>query len=90
MNIPVDKNLRAYGFVVYNNLKINIDGIRIVTDKGYSDYPVALIFNIDRNFRFNKDVHDHETINALFGDGRIYIDEKDTNILHKANFDIIY
>ena len=90
MNIPVDKNLRAYGFVVYNNLKINIDGIRIVTDKGYSDSPVALVFNIDSNFRFNKDVHDHETINTLFGDGRIYVDAKDTNILHKANFDIIY
>lgn len=90
MNIPVDKNLRAYGFVVYNNLKINIDGIRIVTNKGYSGYPVALVFNIDRNFRFNKDVHDHETINTLFGDGRIYVDAKDSNILHKANFDIIY
>ena len=90
MNIPVDKNLRAYGFVVYNNLKINIDGIRIVTDKGYSDSPVALVFNIDRNFRFNKDVHDHETINSLFGDGRIYVDAKDTTILHKANFDVIY
>ena len=90
MNIPVDKNLRAYGFVVYNNLKINIDGIRIVTDKGYSDSPVALVFNIDSNFRFNKDVHDHETINTLFGDGRIYVDAKDTNTIHKANFDIIY
>ena len=90
MNIPVDKNLRAYGFVVYNNLKINIDGIRIVTDKGYSDSPVALVFDIDRNFRFNKEVHDHETIDKLFGDGRIYIDVKDTSILHKANFDIIY
>jgi hypothetical protein len=75
---------------VYNNLKINIDGIRIVTDTGYSDSPVALVFDIDRNFRFNKEVHDHETIDKLFGDGRIYIDVKDTSILHKANFDIIY
>ena len=90
MNIPSDKNLRAYGFVVYNNLKINIDGIRIVTDKTYSGSPVALVFDIDRNFRFNKDVHDHETIDKLFGDGRIYVDVKNTNILHKANFDIIY
>lgn len=90
-DLPVDKNLRAYGFIVYNNLKINIDGIRIVSDNGNSNNtPAAVVFNIDKNFRFNKDVHSHEDISMLFNDGRIYIDSKDTSVLHKANFDVIY
>lgn len=90
-DLPVDKNLRAYGFIVYNNLKINIDGIKIVSDNGNSNNtPAAIVFNIDKNFRFNKDVHDPDDMSMLFNDGRIYIDSKDTSVLHKANFDVIY
>lgn len=63
-NVPIDTNLKVIGNIIYKNHKINVNGLRIVSENGDSDNLEELVFNIDDEFRTEDDALLHEIKNG--------------------------
>lgn len=54
--IPLDKNAKVIGSIVYNGIPVSISNLRVMSDNNQTNVPMTVAFSIDKEFRLPNDI----------------------------------
>ena len=78
--IPLDKNIKVFGSILYNGLQVSVSGMKILSNPGNSQEPFTVVFSIDKDMRFTRNL---DTVNALFAkkEGKGYLENLNVGLI---------
>src|SRR5574344_1902965 len=84
--LPLDVNMKCFGSILYNGLQVMISGIKILSKPGDNTEPFTVIFTIDKDMRFTRNI---DTIKALYAkkNNNGYLTDLNVGIITDYNTD---